>query len=395
MRTNSRIPKGFIHADGTRLVDGEGKTFQIRGVNLGNWFVPECYMSVQSVGDFDTGVYTVERALRAMKANPKLTDSQIEELYRIYMDNYTTEEDFREIAEIGLNTVRLPFTWMDLTTDGLTLKPDAFHYLDWALDMCEKYGLYAVVDLHGAVGSQNQDFHSGDDAHFDLYGNPEHRRMTIELWKIIAERYRDRTIVAGYDLLNECRRAFGKFGGKINSDFYDELVRAVRSVDQNHLIFIEYFTFPIHGVGVRHYDWKNVAVEYHIYNLTPLSQKNCLRLIRLMHQVSGNTKVPVYVGEFNAWNKVKDWDVTIDYFNRIGWSWSSWAYKVNEYPYKHEFGKEHAGRDWGLYVLDIKPVDLSTADFEEIADLYRRTASINAKKTYIYDFYRRKLSGSR
>ena len=29
-----------------------------------------------------------------------------------------------------------------------------------------------------------------------------------------------------------------------------------------------------------------------------------------MHLVSGNTGVPVYIGEFNAWIRVNDWDVT-------------------------------------------------------------------------------------
>ena len=385
------MKQGFIHASGKNLIDGSGSVFQIRGVNLGNWFVPECYMAAAGVGSFETGVYTTERALRAMKANPNLTDEEIEELYHIYMQSYITEEDFKEIASVGLNTVRIPFTWRDLTTDGITLREDAFHYLDWALAMCEQYGLYAILDLHGAIGSQNMDFHSGDDASFNLYGSPENREKTIGLWKIIAERYRDNTVVLGYDLLNECRKAPHKFGGKICSDFYDELYRAVRSVDTNHLIFIEYFTFPIHGVGIRHYSWENVAAEYHIYNLTPFSQKTCLRMIYAMHLISGNTRVPVYVGEFNAWNKVSDWDATLDFFSRHGWSWSSWTYKANELVYKRDYKKEHAGRDWGLYVLDIEPVDLSTAGFDEIAEVYRSTVTKNAKKTYIHDFYRRKL----
>ena len=383
------VPEGFLHAEGTRIVDGRGQEVRLQGVNLGNWFVPECYMSVQSVGTFDTGIYTIERGMAAMKANPNLTDDQIEELYRIYLEHYITEKDFERIADTGLNMVRIPFTWRDLTTDGRELRPDAFAYLDWALDMCEKYGLYAVLDLHGAIGSQNQDFHSGDDAHFDLYPNKEHRKMTIGLWKIIAERYNDRTIVAGYDLLNECRRAYGKFGGRINSAFYDVLYRAVRSVDRNHLIFIEYFTFPIHGVGVKHFNWKNVAVEYHIYNLTPFSQINCLRMIRAMHLISGNTEVPVYIGEFNAWTKMSDWQATVDYFEKLGWSWSSWAYKANEQPYKYgPWAKEHKGRDWGLYVLNQEPVDLSTATFDEIAAAYRATVTENAKETYIGEFYR-------
>ncbi|MBR2764685.1 MAG: cellulase family glycosylhydrolase [Blautia sp.] len=382
----------FIHAQGKDLYDGKGNKIRLQGVNLGNWFVPECYMSVTDVGDFETGVYTTERALEAMKQNPNLTPAQIDELYHLYMRSYITEKDFEEIASVGLNMVRIPFTWHDLTTDGQKLRPNAFRYIDWAIEMCEKYGLYAVLDLHGAIGSQNQDFHSGDDAHFDLYGNEENRKKTINLWKRIADRYRNRSVVAGYDLLNECRKAPGKFGGKINTDFYDELYQAVRSVDPDHLIFIEYFTFPIHGIGISHYKWENVAVEYHIYNLTPFSQLTCLRMIHAMHQITGNTKVPVYIGEFNAWDKVKDWDVTLDYFEKLGWSWSSWTYKANEYPYrKGGFAKEHAGRDWGLYVLDQKPVDLSKAGFDEIAAVYKATVTENARKTYIYDFYKRRL----
>lgn len=384
--------KGFIRAEGTRLVNDRGETFQIRGVNLGNWFVPEDYMSAADVGSFETGIYTVERGLRAMRQNPRLSEAQIRELYDIYMQSYITEADFREIASVGLNTVRIPFCWRDLSDDGATPRADGFRYIDWALEMCEKYGLYAVLDLHGAIGSQNMDFHCGDDEHFDLYGNPENRAKTIALWKAIAGRYKDRRAVLGYDLLNECRKAPYKFGGKVCCDYYDELYRAVRSVDPKHLIFIEYFTFPIHGVGVKHYAWDNVAVEYHIYNLTPFSQKLCLDMIRAMHLVSGNTKVPVYIGEFNAWDKVDDWDVTLDFFNKHGWSWSSWCYKANENPYRGpRYAKEHAGRDWGLYVLDQKPVDLATASFAEIAAAYRITATENARKTYIHDFYQRRL----
>ncbi len=37
-------PADFIHADGTRLVDGNGANFAIKGINLGNWLVPEGYM---------------------------------------------------------------------------------------------------------------------------------------------------------------------------------------------------------------------------------------------------------------------------------------------------------------------------------------------------------------
>ena len=34
----------FVHASGKYLVDPEGHTLQPRGINLGNWLVPEGYM---------------------------------------------------------------------------------------------------------------------------------------------------------------------------------------------------------------------------------------------------------------------------------------------------------------------------------------------------------------
>ena len=34
----------FVHASGKYLVDPEGHTLQLRGINLSNWLVPEGYM---------------------------------------------------------------------------------------------------------------------------------------------------------------------------------------------------------------------------------------------------------------------------------------------------------------------------------------------------------------
>ena len=34
----------FIRADGRHLADGDGRRFAVKGINLGNWLVPEGYM---------------------------------------------------------------------------------------------------------------------------------------------------------------------------------------------------------------------------------------------------------------------------------------------------------------------------------------------------------------
>lgn len=380
-------PTGYVQAAGASLYDGNGDILQFRGVNLGNWFIQEFWEGVSSVGTFDTGLYTQVRGDAAMQANPNLTDEQMEVLKDLYIDNYIKEEDFALIAGLGMNTVRIPFTCYNITNDGHTLREDAFDKLDWAVEMCEKYGLYAVIDLHGAPGSQNQDIHSGDDSQFALYSSEENMNYTCELWKAIAAHFADNKTVAAYDLLNEPRSAPGKYGGKINFEFYDRLYQAVRTVDENHMILMECFTFPVHGDRSAKYEWDNFCLEYHIYNLTPFSQKTCLLFYKAMHNIM-NYGVPVYVGEWNAFEDEKDWEVSFDFFDENGWSYTSWNYKANAVAYRDIYDNYC---NWGLVDLHIQPVDLSTAEFDEIYRAYESVQTEYAEKTEVYDIWEKAM----
>ena len=40
---NGRV-KGFLHADGTRMVNGDGETVVLRSYGVGNWMNPEGFM---------------------------------------------------------------------------------------------------------------------------------------------------------------------------------------------------------------------------------------------------------------------------------------------------------------------------------------------------------------
>ncbi len=377
-------PTGYVQAAGTNLYDGDGKIMTLNGVNLGDWFVQENWMALSSVGDFETGSYTQQRGLDAMHANPNLTDEQTAKLQDIYMDNFITESDFETIAGLGLNMVRIPFTYRNIADNEANTSDYSFRYLDWAVQMCEKHGLYAILDLHGAYGSQNMDQHSGDDSQFNLYGNGENEAKTVKLWQAIAERYKDNKTVAAYDLLNEPRRAAHKYGGKVNFDFYDVLYQAVREIDDHHLIMIECFSFPVNGARLSHYDWTNICMEYHIYNHTIFSEKMVCDFYKALHNFMGyNT--PVYIGEFDVFTTDEEWEVALDYFDNLGWSWSSWTYKANRFMYKTR--KDNYNR-WGIYELDMEPVDLYTATYDEIAAVYSSVGTANAEQTGIYDIYR-------
>lgn len=379
---------GFLKVSGTAFYDGQGNKIVLKGTNLGDWFVQEPWMSVSAInGSFDNMFGYIQRdSIEAFKNNPNLTEEQVEELKQIYLDSFIKEEDFKELHNLGFNAFRVNFTCYNLTTDGYTINPKAFEKLDWVLEMAEKYNLYVILDDHGAIGSQNMDNHSGDDKHYELYGNKKNEDATVELWKFIANRYKDNKNVVIYDLLNETRRAPHKFSGKVQFDFYDRLYQEIRKIDNNHIIMMECFTFPIHGVRPQKYNWENICYSYHIYNLTKFSEKFAINFYRATHNLK-RYKVPIVIGEYSCWENKKDWYIAIDMFEKLGWSYLSWTYKANCYFYSRMKRRNFPFKLWGIYECDIKPVEIGEATFEEIKETYLKTETKYCHKTLIYDVF--------
>ncbi|MDE6030669.1 MAG: cellulase family glycosylhydrolase, partial [Oscillospiraceae bacterium] len=69
-----------------------------------------------------------------------------------HMDSFITEEEFKSIAELGADHVRIPFDYNILEDNEGVFNESGFRYIDYALVLCEKYNLNAVLDLHKAAG---------------------------------------------------------------------------------------------------------------------------------------------------------------------------------------------------------------------------------------------------
>lgn len=364
----------MLSASGKDIVDESGAKVALRGTNFGGWLVQEGWMCPTKQDD---------SLSTAMTLYARFGREDAEALISAYQDNWITETDFARVKELGLNVVRIPFTYMNfynylsdggelLSPDQFTLRADAFARLDWALEMCEKYGLYAILDMHGAVGSQNGNDHSGDTRLTNLYedsaAGEAYRAKTAELWGLIAEHFEGNPYVAGYDLLNEPGRA----SGKTQWDYYDVLYDAVRAKDADHMIFIEAVWEPKDLPVPSAYGWENVVYEYHHYNWANNKMANALfySLKRAAESLSENG-VPVLVGEFNAWGDgdsgrgVGDADQTdfeavagvLELYNGEGWHWTTWTYKVTVDGLREN-------STWGLYNCYIGLTDAAKADPE-------------------------------
>ena len=76
------------------------------------------------------------------------------------LQTWIVEKDFKEIAEMGFNSVRLPVGYWNIIADPFNAFAPAkletsLKYIDWAFEMADKYNLNILLDIHGAPGSQN------------------------------------------------------------------------------------------------------------------------------------------------------------------------------------------------------------------------------------------------
>ena len=365
----------MLSAERENIVDADGNAVVLRGTNFGGWLVQEGWMCPTHQTDTLSTDMTLYSRFGKEKA---------EALIAAYQDSWITEEDFKTVKELGLNVVRVPFTYMNvyhhlsdegelLHPDEFTLREDPFERLDFALEMCKKYGLYLILDMHGAVGSQNGSDHSGDTSRTNLYAGTElgeaYREKTAELWALVAEHFAGESNVAGYDLLNEPTRA----SGATQWDYYDVLYKAVREADPDHMIFIEATWEPNNLPSPEDYGWENVVYEYHHYNWDYNDQSN--KSFYTFKKLLGNThKVPSLIGEFNAWGdsrrstgKRDQTDLeanagVLEFYNGEGWHWTTWTYKV--------VGTLRDS-NWGLFnastlLKDVTKIDPETDSYEDI-----------------------------
>ena len=188
----------FLKIDGPNLKNPNGEKFFIRGINLGNWLNPEGYMFGFNK---TSSARLIDQAFKEM-VGPDFTN----QFWKKFKDNYITREDIRYIRKTGMNTIRIPFHYKLFTDEdymGLSARQDGFQRIDSLVAWCRESEIYLILDMHDAPGGQ-----TGDNID-DSYGYPwlmtseDSQKQFVEIWKKIADHYKNEPVILGYDLLNE------------------------------------------------------------------------------------------------------------------------------------------------------------------------------------------------
>ena len=307
----------FVTTKGKQFFTQDGKQLKLKGINLGNWLLPEGYMFKFKAASSPRLIHTV--------INQLIGEDEARRFWRNFRDNYITAEDIRFIKQSGFNSIRVPFNYRLFVSvdDPQKLEGEGYELLERVVRWSKQECLYVIFDMHAAPGGQTGDNIDDSWGYPFLFESTESQELTVKIWQKIAARYHNETIVLGYDLLNE------PIATHFNADYfnpkleplYRKIVAGIREVDKNHVIFLGGAqwnnNFKVFGPP---FDSK-LAYTFHKYWFEVNQQA-----IQEYVDFSNKYNVPIWMGE--SGENTDEWIAsyrTLLESNDIGWCF--WPYK--------------------------------------------------------------------
>jgi endoglucanase len=346
-----------LRAEGTKIVDAQGKNVVLRGMGLGGWMLQEGYMlKINKEGQ----QYRIRERLENLTS-----PQQTAEFYDLWLKNHTRKVDIDSLKAWGFNSVRLPMHY-NLYTLPVEKEPVAgqqtwiekgFAMTDSLLAWCKANQMYLILDLHATPGGQGSDLNIADrdPSKPSLWDSKANQVKTIALWKKLAKRYVNEPWIGGYDIINEPNWGFGNTsttsvekqgiaspgslqpgtsaaeGPAADTDEHGlkeqkngplrklmmDITAAIRSVDQTHMIIIEGNGWGNNYNGIMPAWDKNMVLSFHKYwNYN--DQASVDHIVKMRDQYH----IPAWLGETGENSNVWFTDaIRLLEKNNIGWSW--------------------------------------------------------------------------
>lgn len=332
----------FLAVRGTSLADAAGRPVRLTGVGLGGWMNME---------NFITGYPGNEEAIRRLMRD-RMGLEAYDAFFEAFMTDFFDEADAAHLASLGLNSVRIPFNYRHFEDDDapFELKEEGFARLDRVVSLLARHGIYSILDLHALPGRQNQHWHSDNPTHVAEFWNQRHfQDRVVHLWEALADRFKDRPEVAGYNPINEPSDPTGE----VLPAFYERLERAIRAVDPRHVLFLDgnKYSTDFSFLDARAEPMDNTVYTAHDYALPGITsataypgvtrgeyfdrtvvEQTFLRRTEYMRR----TGTPIWIGEFgpvySADRSQDPWRLRLlqdqlEVYREHGASWALWTYK--------------------------------------------------------------------
>lgn len=321
--------QGFLKASGDKIVNDKGENVLLRGIGLGGWMLQEGYM----LKIYEQGQQNKIRS----RIEDLIGKEKTQAFYDAWLANHTRKIDIDSMKAWGFNSVRLPMHYnlytlpveQEPVTGQNTWLNKGFQMTDSLLAWCKANKMYLILDLHAAPGGQGNDLNISDrDATKpSLWESESNQQKTIALWQKLAQRYANEPWIGGYDIINEPNWGFqdlvnDKNGLKEKGNaplrkLMEDITKAIRQVDQKHLIIIEGNGWGNNYNGILPTWDDNMALSFHKY-----WNYNNQGSIQHILDTRERYNVPVWLGETgensNVWFTEA---IRLFETNNIGWSW--------------------------------------------------------------------------
>ncbi|WP_207511114.1 cellulase family glycosylhydrolase [Longitalea luteola] len=341
--------QGFLRVKGKQIVNEKGQNVLLRGVGLGGWMLQEGYMlRVNGEG--------MQHKIRS-RIVELIGEDSTRIFYEAWLANHTRKVDIDSMKAWGFNSVRLPmhFNLYTLPADQepepgkQTWLEKGFQMTDSLLAWCKANKMYLILDLHAAPGGQGNDLNIADrdPSKPSLWESEANRQKTIGLWRKLAERYANEPWIGAYDILNEPNWGFADLANDKNGlketgnqplkQLMMDITKAIREVDNKHIIIIEGNGWGNNYNGILPPWDKNMVLSFHKY-----WNFNTQEAIKHILDTRNTYNVPVWLGETgensNVWFTEA---VRLLEANNIGWAWWPLKKMGNNNPMQIRSNKEY------------------------------------------------------
>jgi len=334
--------QNYVKANGTNF-EVAGQKHVFKGISFGSWMNIESFMI--GLPGCDMQIYSAIKEVYGAE--------QTKQFYDKFLNEFITESDIKYLAGLGVDLVRLPFSYRYFWNDNdiNEVVEDGFVYLDRVIALCKKYGIYTILDMHTAPGGVGKDPHSDCMTGYNFFWDFENlQEVIIKIWGRIATHYKDETAVLGYDILNEPTKIddFAVF-----NRFNNNTIREIRKFDSNHIIFVEGLDWGKDFSMITFEDTHQLAFSFHeypsqvkdlIYGDKEWNRSHLSEHIEMILETMSKYQIPRWCGETgiallnngeSAWPKstsaeMKEMlrDVLAEFRSR-DISWTTWTYKDN------------------------------------------------------------------
>jgi len=316
--------QNYLKRSGQEITDALGKPYFLKGIGLGNYMVWEPYMwKIQPPKNEVNNTMHAILARMATALNPQ----DLEFFVNQYMANYITKRDVDLLKAWGFNSIRLPMHYnlfVNSNPADNSLIERGFEMTEQLRQWCAANEMYLILDLHAAPGGQGNDHPISDSDSPALWeGNSngtaaQYQEKTVVFWREVARRFAGKEWIGGYDILNETNHP--------NPDLLSlskRVVKAIREVDQTHLIFLEgnWFANDFSTITPDKWgaDWDdNIALGPHRYW--------CDHTAYQAESLRTQFNIPVWLGE--SGENTNEWfyrEIKNARERNVGYAW--WAFK--------------------------------------------------------------------